>query len=151
MATDTTLNWIALDCSDEGSRVVVTPENEDRFVMSVRDAAEACRAAYDRDCFVRQFQALLERLAGWLHGRRDAVAEAFVTVRDADLLFVIIQRQTAFDPAMEDALTELDLAVAGDAAFDRLHLNVLALPHTAETAYATFLHPQYTWALKHGE
>ncbi len=150
MPTETRSRWIQLDCSDEGSRVVVTPENQDRFVLSVRDAAEACRAARAVDSFVAQFNALLQRLARWLRDHPDACRKAFVTVRDAGLLFVIVGPAARHEAEVEEALTDLDLEVARDPSLDKMDLNVMALPLSGEAAYESFLHPEHPWVFKDG-
>jgi len=143
--------WIYLDYADGASKVTVTPKNEDRFVMSVRDAAEACQMAHDRDAFVKQFEALLARLAQWLKEHADNFCEAFVTIRDSGLLFVVLRDGARFDANFEDTLTDLDLEIAQDSKFDHIDLNVLSLPKTSETAYSSFLHPEHTWVFRHGK
>lgn len=120
-------------------KVVVTPKNQDRFVITVREAAEACNALANRDRFTEQWQALLERLIQWLRQNDKDVKKAYLTLRDGGLCFVVIRKSAAYDRAFEDALTRLDIDIARDSDFDTITLNVMGLPNVSNRAAMSFV------------
>lgn len=134
--------------ADEGSQVIVTPQDEDRFLLSVQEAAEACRAGNKAILFKRQFGRLLKRLALWLGQYEEGVSRAFVTIRDAGLLFLVVQKTKAYDRDFENALTSLDIEIARDSNLDMVNLSVLALPSTSEDSYQSFAAPTFTLVYK---
>ena len=136
----TTVPCIQLDYSQDGS-VVVTPKDQDRFVLSVKEATSALSDAAQLLKYGRQFGQLMPRLTDWLQAQRENVRKAFVTVRDGALLFLVVRNQAKCDPAFTDALAELDMAIAQNESFDVIKLDVLALPDVSDDGVQSFLTP----------
>ncbi len=122
--------------------VTFEPEDEDRFNMTVNEVIDACRA-YDKEGRLRvqrQFPQLLRFLGQWISERRDKIAKALLTVRDAGLLLVTVTHSTQYDDAFEDALTDLALEAAGH--FADLPLDVQSLPKCGPECYLSFCNPE---------
>lgn len=136
---------IVLDFKASRGKVLVRPADDDLFCISVQRAAEACQMADKVYAFGSQFRALLEKLGKWILAHQKQVGTAFVTVRDGGLLFLVIQKRPLLDLEFEQEMTALDLDVAGDANFDQLRMNALALPACTEDSQATFLDPDGAW------
>jgi len=133
----------------ESDRKVYIECEDDRFVMSVEDAAAACRIV-DRSGLLRfrkQFERLAERLAEWTLRHLDQVQTAMLTTRDAGLLFVVVRKTRPYDKDFERELTELDLEVAQDPNFDLICLSVLSLPECGPDGYQSFA-SERTWILE---
>jgi hypothetical protein len=138
MATKTQ-PFIRLSHRDHDARVQVETEEEDRFVLTVGAAIQACKAFGEYEEFTRQFRKLQATLSSWVKDHAADVAEAYLTVRDAALLFLVVQSGEAFRQELEDSLTDLDLAVAQDEEFNLIRLQVLALPRASEESVRSFL------------
>jgi hypothetical protein len=132
-------NMIELHCQDRQGRVRVVLPDKHVMVMTVETAAQACGAFKNLILFGDQFKMLLDTLAKWLKDRIDAVKCAYLTIRDANLLFVVVLQNGSYDGEMEDQFTDLDLEIANDSAYDLINLDVLGLPSCSEEAHASFL------------
>lgn len=137
---------IRLRWRDADKKVVVEPENEDRFMLTAEQAANACQQHQRIGDFKDQLRELLGRLAQWLRDHRDEIDKAFVTVRDGALLFLVVRSDVRYDAGFEDELTDLDMSIAQDEAFDALSVDVMTLPRCNKVAYEAFLSPEYTLA-----
>ncbi|MBN2211948.1 MAG: hypothetical protein JW709_11180 [Sedimentisphaerales bacterium] len=137
--SDCQLGIIQLRWDEKDRKVVITTHDGDKFVTTVDQAIFACKAADKREIYKKQFNNLLDKLGGWLQHHKKTVFEAFLTIRDAGLLFVPIKNTPQYDPAWEDELTDLDLEIAQDDQFDVIRLSVLSLPKTTPEAISTFL------------
>lgn len=142
---------VQLRWTERDRAVVVTPEDQDRYVTTVDRTIEALRIFNDKDAFDRKFKALQQRLAEWLRDNRNLIDRAFLTLRDSRLLFVVVQKGRAYDSDFEDSLTELDLEIANTADFDQMPLSVLALPACSDTTLGSFLDPETGIVFTHGE
>ena len=99
----------------------------------------ACEAFSHRDEFVSQFRKLQAKLTSWYESHEQAIAKAYLTVRDSAILLLIVQNSPAFDQELEESLTDLDISVAQDEEFGLIRLNVLALPTASEESIQSFL------------
>jgi len=132
-------NVIRLNCNDQG-KVVVTAQDQDRFVMTIEQAAAACAEGDKAIRFGKQLEnVLLPKLGAWLAGHQAAVRKAFLTQREGRLLFLVIQSTAPYDRQLADDLTALDLDVARDASLDLIPLSVMALPAVDDNAAASFM------------
>jgi hypothetical protein len=50
-----------------------------------------------------------------------------------------VQKSEAFNQELEEALTDLDVAIAQDEEFNLIRLNILALPMASEESIGSFL------------
>lgn len=122
--------------------VTVTPEDQDRFNLRVRDAIQACQVAQEHQQAADRFNFLLKRLAKWVLGRDD-LQKAFVTTRDRAFAFVAVHDRPEYDAAFEDALAQLELDLARDPDI-KLAVEVLSLPPTDDEALRSFLNAEFT-------
>lgn len=134
--------------SQGGQRVFVEPEDEDRFVITVQDAIKACRAYGRAADFQAQFKVLNNVLVKWIADRNDKIDHAYLTERDAGLLFVVVQKSEQIDPDFEDELTDLDLQIAHDSFLPMIKLSVIALPKCSKEQLGSFTG---AWAIDYVE
>lgn len=130
---------IQLHYRDGNSHVLIETEEQDRFVLTVHAAIEACRAFGKANQFNQQFKDMKAKLSGWIAAHEQDISEAYLTVRDGAILFLVVQRAEAFDQSLVDSLTELDLSIAQDESFNLLRLNALALPRASLHSIESFL------------
>lgn len=136
---------------DREGVVVVTPDDEDRFAITVGAAIQACHAFEQQKVFEHQFTIVLKRLAKWVQETQAEIAGAYVTVRDNGLLFLVVRKSPQYDACFEDKLTELDLEVANDPNLNLIRLSVLAIPEASDDAVASFWAPGHTLEYSHVE
>lgn len=142
---------ILLDWSDRKSFVIVTPEDEDRFFLTVEDAINACKSHSGFTEFQRTFKDLLTYLARWIERHREKIKEAYLTVRETDMLFLTVHTGKSFDWEFEDSLTELDVFVAQADKYKEVRLNVLCIPNAGEDSVISFLDPDSTLSWKYAQ
>ncbi len=144
VAANTQIAPIQLQWKNKRHPVVVTPADEDRFCITVDEAIHACKAASSSAKFTGQFKVLLDYLADWLRQNKKIVQCAYLTVRDAGLMFLPVKKEVPYNRAFENSLTDLDLAVANDPNFDLIKLSVLSLPPVSNDAINSFISTEPT-------
>lgn len=131
--------------------VVVIPEDESRFVITVGEAIRACRAFDAQLQFERQFKEVLNKLGAWVTTHKAEVSRAYITSRDTGLLFLVVRNVVEYGREFEDALTDLDVDVAQNPNLDLVQLSVLAIPKASDESVASFLNPKLTLAFPNAE
>ena len=150
MGKTTMANPIHLAYSEKDRQVVVSPADEDRYVLTVQEAIDACRAyaPADRARVQKSFHSLLNDLGAWVNKRGSAIARAHVTIRDRGFLFLVVTRRSDYNDDFEDELTDLDVRIARDPKYDGVRLSVLAVPNCRASEYETFINSEF--ALSYG-
>src|ERR1700691_829200 len=93
-------------------QVVVTGVDGDRWVTTVKEAAQACRSALDQKDWKEQFEAFLSRIHEWSKSHSERVSAAFVGISSEGLTGVIITRGLEYQQDFDDEVTELDIELA---------------------------------------
>lgn len=132
-------NTIVLFEGGGDSPVMVIPRDEDKFCVTVEEAVKACRMVDAGYSFVRQVAELREVLANWIDSRRESIQSAYISFREAGILFVVAQTGTARDNNLADQLSDLDIEIANDERFDLLNVDVLSLPRCSQDSMTAFL------------
>lgn len=130
---------VRLSVDGPARKVVVTLPDQHVMVMAVGHAVEACRAFQNQLAFRDQFQSLIHRLGTWIFDHQENLDKAYITSRDAGLLFLVVRKDTQYCDAFEDELTDLDLEVANDPDYDLIRLEVIALPAAPDESILSFL------------
>ncbi len=134
---------------DEKDRtIVVVPEDQDRYVVKVGRVIELLGLASRADRFQQQLTLLQRELAGWLQNT-DGIKQAFLTLRDGALLFVVIRNQPVYDESFENSLSDLDFRIANDPDLELIEMNVIALPPLSRSSLDSFLDPVFILELEH--
>lgn len=123
-------------------------DDGDRFVVTAADAAgklaDAGVEEARRKAVAGQVAQLMERLADWADRRADRIDTLHLTTGPAaQLLFVVVQRNFAFDGALTEELLDLDVEIAGDEDCSQLRLSVLPLPRTSTDGLMAFVDPSF--------
>jgi len=139
--TQTAARYIQLDYETNG-RVIVTPQDSDRFVVTIQEAVATCQTAGEVLRYRHAFsEVLMPRLTEWLECHRTQVRKAFLTVRDGGLLFLVIRKKAECDPEFTAELAEFDMEVAQDSNLDLICLEVMALPDVSDEVALSFTSP----------
>lgn len=119
---------VELHYGNRKANVRIVPKGNDILAMPVEIAIEACRAFTKQIRFKDQFDGLVEKLLEWLQAHDAHISEAYLTVRDSGLLFLVVTKGKGMDDELENALTELDLEIAHDSDFGLIDLAVHSIP-----------------------
>ena len=140
MPVATRKNWIQLRLGDpQLAGVTVHAEDGDLFSLSKRMVARAGMISAQIEALDVQVAALRRELEGWTSTHADAIRDAFVVLKGDYFLFLVVMKGKAYDAALEDALTDLDIRIAQDPEFTLVKLSVQALPAFDEAALRSFL------------
>jgi hypothetical protein len=142
-------NAIVLSWDENGRKVRISTSDNDLFFTTVGEAIEACKARDFQEDFKRQFDGLLGVLAEWIKKHKDHIDRAYLTIRDAGLLFLPITKFSRLDPDFEDLLTDLDIQIAQDDKYSHITMSVLALPNTSSEAISSFVNPKHSPLVYH--
>lgn len=116
---------IRIDFKSEES-VLVISDDEDRFLMTSRDAALACKQGEHLLEWQSQFNPFLLFLRKWCEAHSEQVRTGYLTIGDSSLNVLIFIFKEDYDFEFEDALVELDAALAEK--FPRCSAEVLQIP-----------------------
>ena len=101
-----------------GGQVIVTPEDEDRFVMGSAHAVSACK----NDVAFRRFAAsfreeFLGRLHGWCKENKHLVLACYVPIALCSagpcIKVFVVARSTSFDFGLSDRISNLETEFCG--------------------------------------
>jgi len=139
--------WVHLDPA-ESAGVIVSMEDHNTVFLPIDVVIRACGSVEKISRFTKQLTDTLAILGEWIKNHTSGVKEAYLTSRDAGLLFLVVCRSKSFNESLEDSLTDLDIQIAQNDAFDLIKLSVLALPDSGPDEVASFLDTQ---SLKYAE
>ncbi len=128
-----------------GGRVLITPKKGEAFGLSIDDVVRACRSQEKIGLFTQQLGELLERVAIWLAERGAEVHKAYFGLEPDGAVVVVVRADKKFNPDFETALSDLDLLVAEDPAFDLIKLRIFALPYSSDETVASFIRYTHSW------
>jgi len=128
---------IQLDWEDKDGKVTITPKDQDRYLLGVRTIIERAQYGREIELFSEQLTLLQRELATWLKGRDD-LSQAFLTMRDGGLFFLVVKKDAKYSESLEDELSDLDIQLANDDLLN-LPVDVLALPNASADSIDTFL------------
>lgn len=141
---------IRLRYSEKDAQVLVEPEDQDRFILCVQEAIMACRILAEyKILFEKQLNYLKNLLGEWARDRKNKIHKVFLTLQDARMLFLVVMKEAAYDPVLEEELTALDLKIARDPNCSKISLDVQAMPFCGEEGYISFCNPR--WILEYSE
>lgn len=133
------LNW-----NDGERQVVVSPEDEDRFVVTCQDAAEACLQSREVLKWSHTFQKVLSFIRNDLDQSIERVMSCFVGPADGHLACFVIAKSSSFDFELAEVLADLEREIA--TAFpDFTYIRVQQIPRSTDTEILnTFFDPGKT-------
>lgn len=134
---------IQLDLTRGDGTVVVTPKDQDRYILRLERAVDLLKRGAEFDVFSKQVNLMLREIADWLSHRPD-IRDGYLTLRDGAFLFVVVKSAAGYDADFEDALGDLELAIANDKDLSLIKFSALAVPPVSEGALSQFLNSEFT-------
>jgi hypothetical protein len=93
-------------------QLVVVPDDKDRFVMTMGEAARACQQAESNRDWSQQWDEMLFQVHEWCKAHEESVLEGYVCVGDAAINIIVCVRSEDYDFGLEDSLAEFDLELS---------------------------------------
>ena len=111
MATTFTQRKLARIHFQDG-QVVVTPEDQDVFILGAEKAIKACKEAIHSDQMLEHFRTtLLKPLSVWAGARSEKVAALYLAQTDSShITAYVVGKSEEYDFALAAELAELDLS-----------------------------------------
>ncbi len=106
--------------------VLVESDDEDRFLMTMKEAAHACMQAETEKKWQDDFKRFLHYVSQWCEARAESVRAGYVGVGDGSLNVFICTHDNAYNFELDDAISELDIALVSE--FPWLVAEVLQIP-----------------------
>ena len=139
---------IRLHFQDVETQIVVTPDDNDRFVTTSSEAAQACKMAQDALRWKPEFEALLKHIHDWCAEHTERVARAFLSFSSDGLKLFLLTHGSSYRFDFDDAVSEFDLEL--DKKFPNCPGEVMQLPETPVESLTSFFDPAKAFQL-HGE
>jgi|GEM_PF-1748797 len=111
----------------------------DRFVTTAQQAINFLSLAGRAVAFQEQLKELLDRIYQWVEDRKHKIAAAYIVFGGDGITLVVVQRAVSFDFASEEELTNLDIEVANNEAFQLIPFSTLLVPKVGDTVLKSFL------------
>lgn len=144
MSSRTSARPIRLRFGDR-TPVVVTPEDEDRFMTTSAEAAYACRQAQDMLQWKNEFDRLLTHLHDWCREKKGEVARTYMAPSDGGLKVFILTKGPDYRFDFDDAISGLDIEVANR--FGRCPTEVIHMPETPVSSLTSFFDQSKAWQI----
>jgi hypothetical protein len=122
---------IHIDANVEGDRwVVLTPDDEDRFIKSCSWVAEASKLGMSHELYLRELHGTLSHVRKWAEKHSDSVQLCFAMPRNAQIAIYVVPTGGKYDFSLSTELTALDIELAEK--FQSCRCDVLQVPDKRE-------------------
>lgn len=139
---------IRLHFQDIDTQILVTPDDQDRFVTTSSEAAKACRAAQNVLHWKQEFDAFLKYIHDWCAERTERVACAYLSFSSDGLKLFLLTHGSDYRFDFDDEVSDFDLEL--DKKFPNCPGEVMQLPETPVESLTSFFDPANAFQL-HGE
>ena len=127
---------IRLNFKDTKTFVLVTPEDEDRFITTAAEAAQACQQAQHMLEWKREFDELLRHIHVWGCNHATEVSRIYMAFSNDGLKVFVLTQGGDYNFDFDDTVSELDIELAK--AFSRCPTDIMQLPETPVGALTSF-------------
>jgi hypothetical protein len=112
------------------TKVVVEPDDHDRFVVTMREAALACKRVESDKEWEEHFSQFLVSLEKWAEQHLDRINAVLVNVGDGALNIFVCTISPLYDTELDDTISDLDIALVKQ--FPWLVADIMQFPGTAQ-------------------
>jgi hypothetical protein len=137
-AAKTKLQPLRLDFRSERT-IVVVPEDEDRFVVTSREAARACRRVAGEEEWRSEFNGFLTKIHNWCGQHPESIDSAYLAFGDEGLKVFMVTIRDEYDFSLDDEVAKLGIELAKS--FPGCPADVLHVPNMAMKDLHSFFSP----------
>ncbi|MGB7158801.1 MAG: hypothetical protein WBD40_12080 [Tepidisphaeraceae bacterium] len=123
---------------DADRQVVVHPKDDDLFVLTGRQAIQACQLGISIELWLNEFESMLRHVEGWASEHADKVVECFAMPRDARVVLFVIPSSPHYDFDLADELVELNTHL-----MKAFNIGMVELHQVPEAEVERFLDPSH--------
>lgn len=105
-------NSIHVHEADSSSRVVFTPADNDRFVLTCAAAVRAVKVGMNTEAAADEIGQLITYVTSSLKAHGDRIADCYVMPRRGELTFFVVPRAKTYDHELSEILSHIDLKIA---------------------------------------
>ena len=134
----TTLQPLRLDFRSERT-VVVVPEDEDRFVVTSKEAARACRRVADEQEWKTEFNSFLTNVHDWCKKHSGSLDGAYLSFGDEGLKLFLATDGEEYDFSLDDEVARFSIDLANE--FPGCPVDVLHVPNASLRDFRSFFSP----------
>jgi hypothetical protein len=122
----------------DGGQVVITPEDQDRFVRDSGWAVSACQGVFAIEKMLDHFAAdFLRRLQAWCEQHRERVSACYVPYPTQEIRVFVISASKSFDFGLSDLISDLEMELASA----NWKADILQLPSSSPEMLQSFFDP----------
>lgn len=121
------------------TRVVVTPEDEDRFMTTAAEAALACRNAQNILKWNQEFDGLLRHVHAWCQTMAEDISSAYIGFSGDGLSLFLLSKGTDYRFDLDDVVSDLDIDIANK--FEKCPTEVTHFPEAPIESLSSFFDP----------
>ena len=137
-AGKTKIEPLRLDFRSE-QRVVVVPEDEDRFVLTSHEAARACRRVANEKEWRSEFGSFLAKVHDWCEQHSKSIDGAYLALGDEGMKVFVVTIRDEYDFGLGDEVARLGIELAD--LFPGCPADVLHVPNMALNDLDSFFTP----------
>ncbi len=138
MAGTTKASTVHLDerANPEG-RVLVTAQDEDRFIVTCAQAVAACKMHISQKVWFGELDALLVTVRDWATQNASQVRAVYASPREGHIVLFVVPKSKQYDLDLGTKLTDLDVALSQQ--FQVIEAEVMQVPGNTAEELATFV------------
>lgn len=102
---------IRVDEQDD-AQVLISPENEDRFVLTCAQTVRAVMAGMSVEVLIGEVQELFKHVAALLSKQEHRVRDCYAMPRQGELTFFVVPKSDNYDFELADVLSDIDIEIA---------------------------------------
>lgn len=118
-------------------RVLVTAQDEDRFIVTCAQAVAACKVHISQKVWFDELDALLVRVRDWARHHADKVHAAYASPREGHIVLFVVPKSEQYDLDLGAKLTDLDIELGQQ--FQVIDTEVMQVPGKTPEHLSTFV------------
>jgi hypothetical protein len=124
--------------TNNGGNVIVTPDDEDRFVLTAQSAVKACQDHVQQNESIKKFKSeFIRPLMDWCESNAGRIHSTYIPIPIGYVQVFVVGNSERFDFALGEDLANLELQLA-DAGW---RVSILQIPLSSEEELKTYFDP----------
>ncbi len=138
--------WTRLNVSEHDG-VVVRAEDGQHHSLPTKDVLHACKASEHIGDLFQQIMDLRDDIVyQWICDHRDQIDRAYFDIAGVgEVTLLVVRKEKLFDPDFQDSLSNLDLSVMQQNAYDMISFRSISLPLCSDESVSSFIDINQCW------
>lgn len=140
MTLKTNQDAIRLSAAEAERQVIITPEDQDRFVLTCDQAIAACKIHSSRKVWFEELGRLFFHVNHWAIQHQDRVLACYAAPRGGQVVVFVIPKSDHFSFDLADLVVDLDIEITQK--FQSIPAEVLQIPGASNSQFNSFVDPK---------